>query len=103
MKDGHSTSTRATSLAQTNSTGNGIHAHYHILPSSQDLLFSSLSARISGIPAPEMLFINNNLRLEHKPSGTIISFNAVDALADVAERTPVDLVKVSYADAWSKG
>ncbi|KAF8915385.1 type 2A phosphatase activator TIP41 [Mucidula mucida] len=65
-----------------------------------DLLQASL-----GIPLPEMTFGNNNLTLEHRPSGWKYSFSTKDALSAVKKGELGDGdggVKVDYADAWLK-
>ena len=56
-----------------------------------------------GIPLPEMIFGNNYLTLEHRPSGLKYSFTAHKALQDVkkGELSEGDgAVKVGYADKW---
>jgi len=58
-----------------------------------------------GIPLPEMIFGNNTLTLEHKPSGWKYAFSAEEALKAVkrSELEPGDGgVRVDYADAWLK-
>ena len=56
-----------------------------------------------GIPLPEMIFGNNYLTLEHRPSGLKYSFTAQNALQNVKRGELVDgdgAVKVGYADKW---
>ncbi|KAF9907456.1 hypothetical protein EC991_010920 [Linnemannia zychae] len=54
-----------------------------------------------GIPIPEMIFGNNFLSIEHKPSGFKLEFKALPALAMVDQSsTSSDLIKVSYAREW---
>ncbi|KAF9132523.1 hypothetical protein BGW39_011875 [Mortierella sp. 14UC] len=54
-----------------------------------------------GIPIPEMIFGNNFLSVEHKPSGFKLEFKALPALAMVDQSsTSSDLIKVSYAREW---
>ncbi|KAF8806313.1 TIP41-domain-containing protein [Phlegmacium glaucopus] len=56
-----------------------------------------------GIPLPEMIFGNNYLTLEHRPSGVNYSFTAQKALKGVKKGELVEgdgAVKVGYADKW---
>ena len=56
-----------------------------------------------GIPLPEMIFGNNYLTLEHRPSGVKYSFTAQNALQNVKKGELGDgdgAVKVRYADKW---
>ena len=56
-----------------------------------------------GIPLPEMIFGNNYLTLEHRPSGVKYSFTAQSSLQNVKKGELVDgdgAVKVVYADKW---
>jgi type 2A phosphatase activator TIP41 len=56
-----------------------------------------------GFPLPEMIFGNNYLTLEHRPSGVKYSFTAQKALQNVKKGELVDgdgAVKVGYADKW---
>jgi type 2A phosphatase activator TIP41 len=56
-----------------------------------------------GIPLPEMIFGNNFLTLEHRPSGVKYSFTAQKGLQNVKKGDLVDgdgAVKVGYADKW---
>ena len=58
---------------------------------------------VLGIPLPEMIFGNNYLTLEHRPSGVIYSFTAQKALQDVKKGELAEgdgAVKVGYADKW---
>ncbi|KAJ7591530.1 TIP41-like family-domain-containing protein [Mycena floridula] len=58
-----------------------------------------------GFSLPEMIFGNNSLTLNHKPSGWNYCFDALHALGTVkkGELGPGDGgVKVGYADAWLK-
>ncbi|KAJ3216888.1 hypothetical protein HDU67_008795 [Dinochytrium kinnereticum] len=58
--------------------------------------------RLPNLTFPEMLFGNNELRVSHEPSGTALSFNALDALALVdASPTAGSKVQVSYAKEWA--
>lgn len=56
-----------------------------------------------GFTLPEMIFGNNSLKLEHRPSGWVLEFTAEGALKCVrnGEAQPGDgAVKVEYADKW---
>ncbi|KAL1922334.1 uncharacterized protein VTP21DRAFT_9873 [Calcarisporiella thermophila] len=61
----------------------------------------SQTEKLLGIPLPEMIFGNNELRLMHK-SGFNFVFNAVDALkrVDVTSKSN-ELIKVAYAKEWT--
>ncbi|ANB11145.1 Tip41p [Sugiyamaella lignohabitans] len=54
-----------------------------------------------GIPIPEMIFGNNQVKIENVPSGLCICFSALDAL-DLVDKTGSrdGLVKVAYAKEW---
>ncbi|KAI0841805.1 TIP41-domain-containing protein [Hypoxylon sp. FL0890] len=53
-----------------------------------------------GIPVPEMIFGDNIVAIEHKPSGWKIEFNAYDAL-DAVDKTDKNMLQVAYAKSWS--
>ncbi|KAL5395996.1 hypothetical protein PMIN06_000736 [Paraphaeosphaeria minitans] len=54
-----------------------------------------------GIAPPEMIFGDNFMRIEHKPSGWHIEFNAFDAL-DRVDKTGDSMLKVSYSKEWQQ-
>ncbi|KAI0098958.1 TIP41-domain-containing protein [Hypoxylon sp. NC0597] len=53
-----------------------------------------------GIPVPEMIFGDNIVSIEHKPTGWKIEFNAYDAL-DAVDKTDKNMLQVAYAKSWS--
>ncbi|KAJ3116267.1 hypothetical protein HDU96_010041 [Phlyctochytrium bullatum] len=61
-----------------------------------------ITERFEKINFPDMFFGNNYLTVKHEPSETVVSFNAVDALArvDVSPKAG-SLVQVSYARQWA--
>ncbi|KAI5811255.1 type 2A phosphatase activator tip41 [Peziza echinospora] len=63
----------------------------------------AMSASI-GITPPEMIFGNNEVRVEYIPAGEVkwgIVFNAHDAL-DLVDKTGSSMLKVAYSDAWQR-
>ncbi|KAI1144479.1 TIP41-domain-containing protein [Hypoxylon sp. FL0543] len=56
--------------------------------------------RSLGIPVPEMIFGDNVVAVEHRPSGWKIEFNAYDAL-DAVDKTDKNMLQVAYAKSWS--
>ncbi|GAO48814.1 TIP41-domain-containing protein [Saitoella complicata NRRL Y-17804] len=53
-----------------------------------------------GIPIPEMIFGNNEVRIEHA-SGWAIKFDALDAL-DMVDKTGETMLKVAYSQEWNQ-
>ncbi|OTA60429.1 TIP41-domain-containing protein [Hypoxylon sp. EC38] len=53
-----------------------------------------------GIPVPEMIFGDNIVSIEHKPTGWKIEFNAYHAL-DAVDKTDKNMLQVAYAKSWS--
>ena len=70
------------------------------LPISKSGPIDEMSAKL-GIPVPEMIFGDNEVRVAHEPSGWSISFNAFDAL-DLVDKTGRDMLQVAYAGEWSQ-
>lgn len=54
-----------------------------------------------GITPPEMIFGDNYVMIEHKPSGWGINFNAFDAL-DKVDKTGQSMLQVAYSKEWQK-
>lgn len=69
------------------------------LPISKSGPISSMEARL-GIPVPEMIFGDNVVSIEHRPTGWRIEFNAYDAL-DAVDKTDKNMLQVAYAKSWS--
>ncbi|KAI1413713.1 TIP41-domain-containing protein [Hypoxylon sp. FL1857] len=53
-----------------------------------------------GIPVPEMIFGDNIVAIEHRPTGWKIEFNAYGAL-DAVDKTDKNMLQVAYAKSWS--
>lgn len=68
------------------------------LPISKAGPIDAMTDRIK-IPIPEMIFGDNIVSIEHKPSQWGIQFNAEDAL-DAVDKTEKNMLKVAYARDW---
>lgn len=68
------------------------------LPISKAGPIDALTERIK-IPVPEMIFGDNVVSIEHKPSNWSLQFNAEDALNGV-DKTGEKMLKVAYARDW---
>ncbi|KAK1831736.1 TIP41-like protein [Podospora conica] len=60
----------------------------------------ALSARLSGLPIPEMIFGDNLVSITHTPTQWSLSFSAEPALARV-DATGANMLRVAYASSWS--
>jgi type 2A phosphatase activator TIP41 len=69
------------------------------LPISKSGLIDEMSKEL-GIPAPEMIFGDNMVSIEHLASGWRLEFNAFDAL-DRVDKTDKNMLKVAYSQEWS--
>lgn len=68
------------------------------LPISKAGPIDAMTERIK-IPIPEMIFGDNLVSIEHKPSQWNLQFNAEDAL-DAVDKTDKNMLKVAYARDW---
>ena len=68
------------------------------LPISKAGPIDALTERLK-IPVPEMIFGDNLVAIEHRPSGWRLEFNAEDAL-DMVDKTGEKMLKVAYARDW---
>lgn len=69
------------------------------LPISRAAAIDALTERIT-IPVPEMIFGDNQVAIQHLPSGWAIWFDAGDAL-DQVDKTGEGRLQVAYAGNWA--
>ncbi|ERT00751.1 uncharacterized protein SPSK_07721 [Sporothrix schenckii 1099-18] len=69
------------------------------LPISRASAIDAMTNRIS-IPVPEMIFGDNQVAIQHLPSGWAIWFDAGDALDEV-DKTGQGRLQVAYASDWA--